>query len=470
MAQQLRACQRFGAESEGLSGRTRGMAAACGHMHTAAVGEDGTLYAWGSELNGRLGSGQTIKPRLRPMPIRGLPAVAQVATGLNHTAIVTDAGDLLLCGQGAFGQLGLDDNEDRLIPTHLDRALFNQARVMMVACGFSHTVALAEGGDVYTFGFTATGGVVGLAYHCRPLRLPTEHFNCEQIVLVDAGNKHTVAVSEEGHVFTWGDGGFGNLGHNDRGRRNVPMQVDPARLAGDKVVFVATGEFHTMAVTARGQLYSWGYGAYGQLGHGDTVDRLVPTLVGAGVFGGAPVTMTACGACHSMVVTRDGALWACGLGSSGQLGLSDRESRWMFVRVDVARFDGARVVTAAVGVSHSAAVTEGGALWSWGGACSGILGHNDEVQRPEPTLVAASGLGALRFGRCRELPVECALAFAMGTHDRLGSHSPLQWIAGEEGLLSIIAGLSRAWPVGPAGRVEGVVRLCGGGLMLADGR
>ena len=86
------------------------MAAACGHMHTAAVGEDGTLYAWGSQNNGRLGNGQTRKQSLRPMPIAGLPAVAQVAVGLNHTAIVTDAGDLLLCGQGAFGQLGLDDN------------------------------------------------------------------------------------------------------------------------------------------------------------------------------------------------------------------------------------------------------------------------------------------------------------------------------------------------------------------------
>ena len=97
------------------------MAAACGHMHTAAVGEDGTLCAWGSELNGRLGSGQTIKPRLRPMPILGLPAVAQVATGLNHTAIVTDAGDLLLCGQGAFGQLGLDDNVPFPLPARLGR-------------------------------------------------------------------------------------------------------------------------------------------------------------------------------------------------------------------------------------------------------------------------------------------------------------------------------------------------------------
>ena len=103
-----------------------------------------------------------------------------------------------------------------------------------------------------------------------------------------------------------------------------------------------------------------------QLGHGDTGIRLVPTLVGAGAFGGSAVVMAACGGSHTLVVTQDGALWACGCGRDGRLGLNDEADRHVFERVGAGAFGGARVVAAAAGDSHSAAVTEDGALWTWG--------------------------------------------------------------------------------------------------------
>ena len=83
-----------------------------------------------------------------------------------------------------------------------------------------------------------------------------------------------------------------------------------------------------------------------------------------------------------------------------------------------------------------------------------------------PTEVAAAGLGGGRLGRCRNrLPAEHAVAFAMGTHGRLGAVSPVRCLAGEVGLLRMIAGWCRRWRWvgGAAGREEGVVRLLGGG-------
>ena len=95
----------------------------------------------------------------------------------------------------------------------------------------------------------------------------------------------TVALSEAGHVFTWGSGFNGQLGHSDRENQLAPRQVEAGWFGGEKVVFVAAGEDHTVAVTAGGRLYTWGYGWSGQLGHGDTGERLVPMLVGGGVGG-----------------------------------------------------------------------------------------------------------------------------------------------------------------------------------------
>ena len=84
---------------------------------------------------------------------------------------------------------------------------------------------------------------------------------------------------------------------------------------------------------------------------------------------GDGVVMAACGGSHTLVVTQDGGLWACGRGYDGQLGLNDEENRFsenrhVFERVGAGAFGGARVVAAAAGGFHSAAVTEDGALWT----------------------------------------------------------------------------------------------------------
>ena len=89
------------------------MAAAAGGGHSAAVGEDGSLFVWGWGNYGQLGTGDTASRRA-PTRVAGLPApVRQVAAGCVHTGIVTEAGDLLMCGHGRDGRLGLGDEGQR---------------------------------------------------------------------------------------------------------------------------------------------------------------------------------------------------------------------------------------------------------------------------------------------------------------------------------------------------------------------
>ena len=128
------------------------MAAAAGRLHSAAVGEDGALFVWGRGFYGQLGTGDTASS-LTPRRVAGLPApVRQVAAGAVHTGIVTEAGDLLMCGGGGNGQLGLGDEDGRTTPTLVARAVFDGEAVLMVACGEEHTAAVTEDGGVYTFG------------------------------------------------------------------------------------------------------------------------------------------------------------------------------------------------------------------------------------------------------------------------------------------------------------------------------
>jgi len=142
--------------------------------------------------------------------------VRQVAAGYLHTGMVTEAGDLLMCGCGDYGRLGLGE-DDRATPTLVARAVFDGEAVLMVACGAYHTVVATEGGGVYTFGHGEDGrlGHGDEENQLAPRRVPAAGFNGEQVVMVAAGRGHTVALSEAGHVFTWGNGEYGQLGHGD---------------------------------------------------------------------------------------------------------------------------------------------------------------------------------------------------------------------------------------------------------------
>ena len=148
---------------------------------------------------------------------------------------VTAAGHAYACGDNLFGQLGLGDTADRLGFTQVDAGQLGGARIVMAACGGSHSVV----------------------------------------------------VSAEGRVCTFGHGRFGCLGLNDEQDRLVPALLAAEVFEGSTIVTVAAGGYYTMAVGVNGRLWAWGWGPHGQLGLGDTNNRLVPTLVGAEeVFGG----------------------------------------------------------------------------------------------------------------------------------------------------------------------------------------
>jgi len=181
-------------------------------------------------------------------------------------------------------------------------------------------------------------------------------------------------------------------------------------------VFVAAGRVHTVAVTSEGALWVWGMGNCGQLGLGDLNNRLAPARVGAEeAFRGSQVLTVA----HTLTVTKDGALWSCGFGAHGVLGHNDQNDRLVPTRIEAQHVGNANVISAAPGPCHSAAVTDEGTLYTWGDKEG--LEHTDKEAKVVPTCVKPRLLQGERVGRCHCLPQLHALAFAMGTHARLGS-------------------------------------------------
>jgi alpha-tubulin suppressor-like RCC1 family protein len=412
--------------------------AACGVYFTVAVAEDGELLAWGKGEEGQLG----LSVHYAQYPARaGGPElfdnqrIRLAAAGYRHLAVVAEDGAVYTCGHGVYGQLGLGDAQPRRRLTRVPQAVFAGSRVITVACGSWHTMAVTAAGHAWTCGYNEYGqlGVGDTADRLGFTQVDAGQPGGARIVMAVCGWRHSVVVSAEGRVWAFGWGDYGILGHNDEQGRLVPTLLSAEVFDESKIVTVAAGGCHTMAVGENGALWAWGWGSSGQLGLGDINDRRVPTLVGAEeVFGGSKVRMAACGYFHTLVVTEAGELWACGQGAQGQLGLNDEQDRLVPTRVDPQHFAHAPISAIAAGASHSAAVTAGGALYTWGkgeagdnpgSQVPGGLGHADLANKLVPTLVPRQLLGGARVGRCHGLLEELALAFAMGTHERLGAGS-----------------------------------------------
>ena len=272
--------------------------------------------------------------------------------GGGHTAVVTDVGGLFTFGAGTEGQCGHGAREHRLRPQR---------------------VAAATGDAAVANGEEPTWGD-------------------ESVLMAACGAYHTACCTDAGNVWTWGRARA--LGLGDGNDRLVPTLVEGLR--GVRVAMVSCGARHSAAVCEQGGLFMWGSDEHGQIGIGGGVGTMVrPVLLGPMLDrylaredppdGGIPgrglghrkVALVACGGFHTLAVDRQGALWAWGLGKSGQLGLGDRENRSSPARVDV-DFGSAGPGMAFAGTSHSGAVTHSGNCFMWGLGEDGRLGTGDE--------------------------------------------------------------------------------------------
>ena len=94
---------------------------------------------------------------------------------------------------------------------------------------------------------------------------------------MSAGLAHSLALTANGAVWSWGPGACGKLGHGDEQDQLLPKKIEA--LAGQRFIAVSAGSSHSLAVTADGAVWSWGYGSQGQLGHGDLQNQLMPKKI-----------------------------------------------------------------------------------------------------------------------------------------------------------------------------------------------
>ena len=129
----------------------------------------------------------------------------------------------------------------------------------------------------------------------RPTRLGPEAFGGLPVVLVACGGAHTMALTGGGCVWTCGINDCGQLGHGDRTGKHLFTRVDPGHFGRARIVMAACGAFHNVVASAAGDVFTWGGGLDGCLGHNDVQGRLAPARLGREQFGGAKIVFVAAG-------------------------------------------------------------------------------------------------------------------------------------------------------------------------------
>ncbi len=338
--------------------------------YSVAIDTEGAVYVWGT--GGPAGAVQSSKTDIQPQLLEALPLhakVIDVSCGLGHALFLLHTGRVYSWGNGGNGRLGLGDGQDRSEACPV--VLLQHERITAVQCGASHSMALTSSGKVYSWGKNTQGqcGHGNIDDHIKPtlIRKLEEHV----ILQLAAGWEHSLALTKEGTIYSWGSGYKDNrrgvvppvlgLGHNEA--RQSPELI--ASIESVKIIHIACGWDHCLAVDEHGKVLSWGSGQNGKLGLGTEENVSLPCYI---------PTFDSDDECNNPKDAK-----------KDNLGAKNEPKKRLFV------------THLSAGCEHTAVLTRDGDVYAWGHGDGGRLGHGTNAQCLVPTRVESVALMGVRY-------------------------------------------------------------------------
>lgn len=347
---------------------------ACGERHTTALTRSGAVYSFGSGETHQIGVMDNVD-QVAPVHVASLSDVVAIAVGSTTSLAVARNGDVHAWGYAL----------ETPVPRRVDK-LHGQLVTNVAAGGPDVMLALVVDGQQ--------------CFEFAPATRTTARFEAllgKQVAQIAAGAFHFGVVDRSGQVLVWGEDRDGlrlgiNAGYDVVA---VPQRV-PVSLA---IAFksIACAREHSVALTDDGKVYTWGSGETGRLGHGDERDCPSPTLVGAL---SARIDQVAAGQFNSLAITDTGALFVWGAGRAGQVGNGSDSPALVPEAVGIP----GPARQASLGDQHCVAILEGGQVFAWGdnelGQCGITSAGTDDdtgtiVARPEQ-VTALNGVSVTK--------------------------------------------------------------------------
>lgn len=257
----------------------KAVAIAAGYSFSLALLSDGSVYAWGLNDKGQLGTEKSMTPTTTPTVIAGLQVTA-IAAGENNAAAIGHDGLIWSWGGNAGGQTDAMSTSPQLPTQYVANTTYFAKQV---AISNTHVSITTLAGQVLGKGSYANGCLgTGETKNETAKSFKTATF-AEGILIgqIAAGGSHMLALDSNGALYTWGKNASGQLGNGNTTDTNLPAQVTPALESGDKIVAIAAGIDNTAVIDSSGFIWTWGDNTGGALGTGrtDFAQSTTPTSV-----------------------------------------------------------------------------------------------------------------------------------------------------------------------------------------------
>lgn len=235
-----------------------------GANHLLALSDDGEVYAWGCGEQGQLGrrvlerhKKLALHPtRITPRRHRTHGGIISMICGSYHSFLLAADGTVFAVGLNNFGQLGLGDHEDRLVPEEIPSESWQGHKIIDLTAGEHHSMALSASGAVFVFGrsdFHQMGlpdesSSTSIRAHSTPILNPALSSSICQIT---SGSNHNLAITSDRHsILSWGYGEMGQLGHDEEADEKVPRKIE-AFSSTTKFLDVSAGGQHTVVLMVK---------------------------------------------------------------------------------------------------------------------------------------------------------------------------------------------------------------------------
>ena len=303
----------------------------CGSAHSIAVDTSGKCFTWGKCHFGQLGHGEENQDEHVPRVVDSLSGICieSVGAGDSHVMATTASGQAYSWGVGFYGCLGHGDEKSLYVPKIIEA--LTEKFIISASGGAYHSIARDKEGNLYVWGRDNFGQlgqplvtVPGLVKPIRcnqKLPIPFKELpDGETSRMISACNNHTLILLNSGSVMSLGCNDNGELGHP-----NDCLMIDSSHFVGfngniEQVKYISAGWKHCAAITESGSLHTWGQGQDGKLGLGHLRNEKAPKRVI--ITQNPQFKEVSCSDSHTLALTTDNILWACGSGYCGKLGIA----------------------------------------------------------------------------------------------------------------------------------------------------
>ncbi|OQS01680.1 regulator of chromosome condensation (RCC1)-like protein [Achlya hypogyna] len=298
-----------------------------GNEVLAVVMRDGQVYTCGLNKSGQCGNGTFEERVVLAAPVRALAGIpitmVAAANGCEHMIAVAMDGAAYSWGYNDRGQLGLGSTISKSHTPKLIESLHEKYFIVSAGVSYHHSAVVTTNGELLTFGMNDCGQL-GLD-HTQHQHTPqlVDALSSQVVTKVSCGLYHTVIITAGGDVYTCGKNDYGQLGLGHARSVKVPNHMKlGAGESDEKVLAGWSGYYHTTLVTEKGKLITFGRNDYGQLGIGSKEHKNAPQVVPLPL--GAKVVSAACGCYHTLVLLATARVMVFGRNNKGQLGAGAR--------------------------------------------------------------------------------------------------------------------------------------------------